>query len=232
MANIIVFKSAACTDLACFHQLLCTIILSVSSVYLWDPNSKRFKRRLIYFNTDTQYANFAGNPLYRATKRHLNNKGLKPTKKNEKDSFWLRFCSLFGAWKIVGIYEFLKEFSVPANTMLGGSCLLRFYCSCCFRVTASIPAPSTFRLFFFVFAPFLPLVSPWYNRTGWLGVKHQFTYLLTSLSCLFVCLWFCLRLLCSALWSSVWVSSSVIVVVFCHLNCIIPSSTFHKCFSF
>ena len=21
-------------------------------------------------------------------------------------------------------------------------------------------------------------VSPWYNRSGWLGVKHQFTYLL------------------------------------------------------
>ena len=25
-------------------------------------------------------------------------------------------------------------------------------------------------------------LSPWYNRTGWLGVKHQFTYLLTRLS--------------------------------------------------
>ena len=25
-------------------------------------------------------------------------------------------------------------------------------------------------------------VSPWYNRTGWLGVKHQLTYLLTPLS--------------------------------------------------
>ena len=23
-------------------------------------------------------------------------------------------------------------------------------------------------------------LSPWYNRTGWLGVKHQFTYLLTG----------------------------------------------------
>ena len=27
-------------------------------------------------------------------------------------------------------------------------------------------------------------VSPWYNRTGWLGVKHQFTYLLTPLAIL------------------------------------------------
>ena len=35
-----------------------------------DPNTARFKRTLIYFNTDTQYANFRGNPLYQATKRH------------------------------------------------------------------------------------------------------------------------------------------------------------------
>ena len=31
------------------------------------PNTKRFKRTLIYFNTDTQYANFRGNPLYQAS---------------------------------------------------------------------------------------------------------------------------------------------------------------------
>ena len=30
---------------------------------------KRFKRTLIYFNMDTQYAHFRGNPLYQATKR-------------------------------------------------------------------------------------------------------------------------------------------------------------------
>ena len=28
-----------------------------------DFNTKRFKRTRIYFNTDTQYANFRGNPL-------------------------------------------------------------------------------------------------------------------------------------------------------------------------
>ena len=28
-----------------------------------DPNTKRFKRTLIYFEIDTQYANFRGNPL-------------------------------------------------------------------------------------------------------------------------------------------------------------------------
>ena len=31
--------------------------------------------------------------------------------------------------------------------------------------------------------PFTFLLSPWYNRTRWLGVKHQLTYLLTILSC-------------------------------------------------
>ena len=36
-----------------------------------DLNTKRFKRTLIYFNTDTQYAHIRGNPLYQATKRHL-----------------------------------------------------------------------------------------------------------------------------------------------------------------
>ena len=35
-----------------------------------DLNTKRFKRKRIYFNTDTQYSNFRGNPLYKATKRH------------------------------------------------------------------------------------------------------------------------------------------------------------------
>ena len=39
-----------------------------------DPNTKRFKLKLIYFNTDTvKSANFRGNTLYPATKRHLNN---------------------------------------------------------------------------------------------------------------------------------------------------------------
>ena len=91
-----------------------------------DPDTKRFKRTLIYFNTDGQDANFdyslsliyqpdirgheaphhhhlqifGGNPLYQATKRHLltTDKRLK-TMKNERKRltlFWLSFCSLFG----------------------------------------------------------------------------------------------------------------------------------------
>ena len=33
-----------------------------------DPNTERFKRTLIYYDTDTQYANFRGNPLRQTTK--------------------------------------------------------------------------------------------------------------------------------------------------------------------
>ena len=55
-----------------------------ASVLKQDPNAKRFKRTLISFNTDTQYAHFQGNPLYQATKQHLTDKQI----------------SLFGAWKI------------------------------------------------------------------------------------------------------------------------------------
>ena len=39
---------------------------------LQDPNTNRFKRTLIYDDTNTQYANFRRNPLRQATKRHLN----------------------------------------------------------------------------------------------------------------------------------------------------------------
>ena len=38
-----------------------------ASVLKQNPNTKRFKRTLIYFNMDTQYANFQGNPLYPCT---------------------------------------------------------------------------------------------------------------------------------------------------------------------
>ena len=44
----------------------------IASVLKQDPNTKRFKGTLIYFNKDTQHANVRGNPLYQATKRHLN----------------------------------------------------------------------------------------------------------------------------------------------------------------
>ena len=39
--------------------------------YIPILNTKRFKWTLIYFNTDTQYANFRVNPLYQATKWHF-----------------------------------------------------------------------------------------------------------------------------------------------------------------
>ena len=59
---------------------------------------KSFERTLIYQDTSTRSANFRGNPLCQATKRHLTVKWLK-TMKNEKRSeitslFWLSCCFL------------------------------------------------------------------------------------------------------------------------------------------
>ena len=43
------------------------------SILKQDPNTKRLKRTLIYYDMDTQYTNFGGTPLRQATKQHLNN---------------------------------------------------------------------------------------------------------------------------------------------------------------
>ena len=61
---------------------------------------KRFERRLIYFDVDTQNANFRGNPLCQATTRHTHissdhttGKRLK-TMKTEREKtylFWVEF---------------------------------------------------------------------------------------------------------------------------------------------
>ena len=59
---------------------------------------------------DTRYANFRGNPIYQATKRHVetikNEEKWREKKKRKKKErrlilFWLCFYSLFVAWKIV-----------------------------------------------------------------------------------------------------------------------------------
>ena len=63
-----------------------------ASVLKQDPNAKRFKRTLVYFNTDTQYANSRGNPLYQATKRHLNN---RQTEKNDEKKKKKTYLVLF-----------------------------------------------------------------------------------------------------------------------------------------
>ena len=55
-----------------------------ASVLKQDPNTKRFEGTLIYFDTDTQYANVRGNPLYQAIKWHINSliKGQKSVRLN------------------------------------------------------------------------------------------------------------------------------------------------------
>ena len=44
-----------------------------ASVLKQNPNTKEFKRTLIYYDMDIQYAHFCGNSLCQATKQHLNN---------------------------------------------------------------------------------------------------------------------------------------------------------------
>ena len=44
------------------HRLLINFS-RYKNVEVEDPNTKRFKRTLIYFNTDIQYANIRGNPF-------------------------------------------------------------------------------------------------------------------------------------------------------------------------
>ena len=52
-----------------------------ASVLKQDPITNTFKRTLIYFGTDTQYANFRGNLLRQATKRLTTVKRLKNDEK-------------------------------------------------------------------------------------------------------------------------------------------------------
>ena len=56
-------------------------------------NNKGFKRTLIYYDPDTQSANFRGNPLRQATKGHLNNSS---TVKN--DEKWDEKGNTWGEW--------------------------------------------------------------------------------------------------------------------------------------
>ena len=55
-------------------------------------------------------------------------------------------------------------------------------CSCLLREVATVLLSLGWSA-----SPSLP--SFWYNRTGWLGVKHQVTYLLTSPPCPLECPW-------------------------------------------
>ena len=57
-----------------------------ASVLKQDPNTKRFKRTRIYFDTDRQYANLRGNPLCQATKRTIQTTDkLLKTMENERE---------------------------------------------------------------------------------------------------------------------------------------------------
>ena len=59
---------------------------------------KRFKRTLIYNNTDTKSAHFRGSPLCQATKRHLNKVKRLKTMKNDL-SHLLSFLTVYLLFK-------------------------------------------------------------------------------------------------------------------------------------
>ena len=65
-------------------NILCLVERNHTSAVEYHPNTKRFKRTLIYFDTNTQYANFGGNPLCQATKRHLAKDEQLKMMKNER----------------------------------------------------------------------------------------------------------------------------------------------------
>ena len=46
--------------------------------------------------------------------------------------------------------------------------------------TTTMPTLWVHQLHFSIFVFVLLIILPWYNHTGWLGVKHQFTYLLLT----------------------------------------------------
>ena len=88
-------------------NFLTTAICCVSGKFITTALTqahKRFKRTRIYYDTDTQYANFRGNPLCHATRRHF-------TVKN--DEKWERNLSFWGGWAVVCLSSAWK---IPTTT--------------------------------------------------------------------------------------------------------------------
>ena len=65
-------------------------------IYPEDPNTKRFKRTLHYFDTDTQYTHFEENSPLSSYKTTLKTTD-KPLKNDEKFDFKIFFVSCFGS---------------------------------------------------------------------------------------------------------------------------------------
>ena len=108
-----------------------------ASVLKQDPNTRRFKRTLVYFNTDTQYANFGEIPFIKPQNDTYTTDKRPKTLKNERKGFilfWLSFYSLFGAWKIVGMTcdfsSFLTVYLLFCGLIKGISTKICILCPC------------------------------------------------------------------------------------------------------
>ena len=87
--------TGACHVFTLFHLAAaavdCVVTSTVIQLFiraLIRSKHKKVQTNAYLFNTDTQYANFRGNPLYQATKRHLNNRWtLKNDEKEKKKTY-------------------------------------------------------------------------------------------------------------------------------------------------
>ena len=82
-----------------------------ASVLKQDQSTKRFKRTLIYFNTDTQCAHFWGQPLYQ-----LSHKTLK-TKKETYFASHLLACYRQNIATCLKISPAVRSFTTPTTLL-------------------------------------------------------------------------------------------------------------------
>ena len=74
---------------------------------------------------------------------------------------------------ICSVYYAVTVSSTCITLLLYLLCVLRYCCICYVYYAVAVSALCITRF-----------ISPWYNRTGWLGVKHQLTYLPVWFICL------------------------------------------------
>ena len=119
-----------------------------ASILKQDPNTKRSKRMLIYFNTDIQYTNFQGNPLYQVTKWHLTDKRSKMMKnEKKKDLPCFGVCVKINKRSFepfCGLILFLSEYQLffPRGDRTHSWLLL--WCVCCQHTDKHAHAHSVF----------------------------------------------------------------------------------------
>ena len=86
-------------------------------------------------------------------------------------SILFRFFKQVFVWLVVGVYMFVHVVFFVTVKVCGYLFFTGFASVCVFHGVLEL---YIYRL---ILRNTYRCVSPWYNRTGWLGVKHQLTYL-------------------------------------------------------